>query len=262
MSTETFSKNCPNCGVMMQYTRKKDRNRSEKLGTVCRACALKRTGNPKEKFTCYTCGITFMEWRSQLSNPDKPFCSKQCWYDSETKSLVGQRFGKLLVLNRIRQNQTTLYNCKCDCGKSTTVSHSNLKEGTQSCGCLVIETRGSERKPLKEVVSKAICTFYKRNARKRNYEWQLSYDKFLELINGNCHYCGSGLSNTFTWRYKHEVASLPFNGIDRIVNTTGYTNDNCVSCCRTCNSAKGELTFKQFKEWVSKLYNHLESIIP
>lgn len=180
---------------------------------------------------------------------------------NKIKTLVGKRFGKLLVVERTRKNRTTFYTCKCDCGKSTTTTHSNLSSGaTKSCGCLVAETRGKERKPVEEVVSRAILNVYKRNARNRKYKWTLPYDKFIKLINGNCYYCGSGLSNEFTWRYKYEVTSLPFNGIDRIDNTIGYTINNCVSCCHTCNSAKGELTFDQFREWALKLYSNMKNI--
>lgn len=249
----------------MSYKRKKDRNLQEKKRSICRACSNQKRAtngnyNPKEKFICSTCGKEFMEWRSQLSNIETPYCSKQCKYDGAVRSLVGNKFGKLLVLERERRYRTTFYKCQCDCGNSVEVSHSNLKEGTQSCGCLVVETRGGERKPLKEVVSKAILNFYKRNAKKRYYHWELPYDKFLELINGNCYYCGAGLSNTFTWHYKYETASLPFNGIDRLDNTIGYIIDNCVSCCRTCNSAKGELSVKEFKEWAARLANNISRL--
>jgi hypothetical protein len=198
-----------------------------------------------------------MDWRSQLSNPETPFCSKKCWYNSQLKSLVGKRYGRLLVSERTRRNQTTLYTCQCDCGKSVEVTHTNLSEGTQSCGCLITETRGSERKPLKDVVSRALLNVYKRNAKKRHYEWSLPYDKFIELINGDCYYCRASLSNTFTWRYKYETASLAFNGIDRLDNTIGYTIDNCVSCCRICNSAKGELSLDEFKSWAARLVANL-----
>ena len=56
--------------------------------------------------------------------------------------LSGQRFGKLLVVERV-QNQKyksgqshTRFLCKCDCGNEAVVTGSNLRSGhTQSCGC-------------------------------------------------------------------------------------------------------------------------------
>lgn len=173
---------------------------------------------------------------------------------NKIKTLVGKKFGKLSVLERERRNRTTFYTCQCECGNSTTTTHSNLLSGqSKSCGCLIFETRGKERKPLEEVISNSILGTYKRNAKNRHYEWSLPYEKFVQLINGVCYYCKSVPSSLVTWRYKHEVSSLPFNGIDRLDNTIGYTANNCVSCCRTCNSAKGDLTVSEFKAWALKL---------
>ena len=63
----------------------------------------------------------------------------------EQVSLVGQRFGKLLVIERTdeRDNGQVVYKCQCDCGNTTTVRGSRLVEGSkQSCGCL--SSKGEE----------------------------------------------------------------------------------------------------------------------
>lgn len=55
------------------------------------------------------------------------------------KSLVGERFGKLLVLERVENNRFghICYRCKCDCGGETIVDAANLRNGnTNSCGCI------------------------------------------------------------------------------------------------------------------------------
>lgn len=53
--------------------------------------------------------------------------------------LCGERFGKLTVLNRAERlpgDKHTKWICKCDCGKTSTVTGINLKTGnTTSCGC-------------------------------------------------------------------------------------------------------------------------------
>lgn len=53
--------------------------------------------------------------------------------------LVGQRFGKLVVSRKIGKNQRTgktEWDCRCDCGKSTTRTTAKLRSGqTKSCGC-------------------------------------------------------------------------------------------------------------------------------
>jgi len=62
---------------------------------------------------------------------------------SNFKDLVGQKFGKLLVLDRTDsrisstgKNSYTCFNCLCDCGKIKVVKSNLLLKGkTTSCGC-------------------------------------------------------------------------------------------------------------------------------
>jgi len=59
--------------------------------------------------------------------------------------LTGQRFGRLLAIERIYvKYKRTKYKCVCDCGKPTIVEGTNLVRGkTRSCGCYEIECRES-----------------------------------------------------------------------------------------------------------------------
>lgn len=52
--------------------------------------------------------------------------------------LSGKRYGKLVVIARVEnRGKKTMWRCKCDCGRETVVSGSNLHSGnTESCGCL------------------------------------------------------------------------------------------------------------------------------
>ena len=61
-------------------------------------------------------------------------------------NLVGQRFGRLTVLERVDDivspsgNVCVAWKCKCDCGNETIIRSSSLLQGnTKSCGCLVKE---------------------------------------------------------------------------------------------------------------------------
>jgi hypothetical protein len=52
---------------------------------------------------------------------------------------VGQRFGKLLVLEDTgrRKSENVIWLCRCDCGNNTEVLSGSLMSGnTSSCGCL------------------------------------------------------------------------------------------------------------------------------
>lgn len=62
--------------------------------------------------------------------------------------LTGQRFGRLVVI-RVSGERTNskrvIWECKCDCGEFSFVSHSNLRNGhVKSCGCLRKEVSSKE----------------------------------------------------------------------------------------------------------------------
>jgi hypothetical protein len=60
----------------------------------------------------------------------------------------------------------------------------------------------------------------------------------------DCHYCG-------TPPQKHK--KLVYTGIDRKDSSLGYTVDNCVSCCTTCNTAKGTKPYAVFIEYLNRI---------
>lgn len=58
--------------------------------------------------------------------------------------LVGQSFGRLMVLGRagIASNRRATWRCRCVCGRETIVIGGDLRSGrTRSCGCLRKELR-------------------------------------------------------------------------------------------------------------------------
>ena len=71
------------------------------------------------------------------------------------EDLTGQRFGKLLVLQRIdKRGQHYIWKCQCDCGGLTEVSSTNLKTGhTTSCGCNRQWGNGRASKGEEKIVS-------------------------------------------------------------------------------------------------------------
>lgn len=64
-------------------------------------------------------------------------------------NLVGQKFNRLLVLEDTKKNKnhSSLWICKCDCGKIKTVRGIDLKtNNTKSCGCLNKEKQQERNK--------------------------------------------------------------------------------------------------------------------
>lgn len=177
--------------------------------------------------------------------------------------ITGQRFGRLLVLERshIKCSQGKKWRCLCNCGSITHVVGTKLRAGsTQSCGCLLKERRFLPRAPYKTrspaalAAAKMLIRNYKSGAKRRNLDWTLSNEDFISLTQQNCAYCDKPPSQKLA---SSQNGAIVYTGVDRADNTKGYTPDNVLPCCRQCNFAKGPLSVKEFVEWIKKVYLHL-----
>jgi len=81
--------------------------------------------------------------------------------------------------------------------------------------------------------------------------FELTKDKFKELINLPCHYCGSSASNEYKSRYSS--GNYKYNGIDRVDCDCGYTPNNVVPSCYVCNRLKGHISYDDFVYWLNKI---------
>ena len=169
--------------------------------------------------------------------------------------LTGQKFERLTVIKRSYPNKDygkAMWLCKCECGIEKIICGCNLRNGRiKSCGCLLRENRGKKISPglasIRQVIS---C--YKRNAKRRGFEYNLTEEQFKEITQQDCYYCGEKPNNI--QKAYHNNGDYTYNGIDRIDNNKGYTIDNVVSCCFTCNRAKDKHTVKEFYGWIEKVY--------
>jgi len=175
--------------------------------------------------------------------------------------ITGQKFGRLIAIKRVypnSKNRTTRWLCKCECGGKKIVDKGCLiSGGTKSCGCLAFEhIRKIGKRKLGYGVAKmrSLISKYKRSARKRGLEWNLTEEQFKEITQQNCHYCGAK-PNNISKNYTTFNGDYVYNGIDRVDNTKGYMINNVVPCCKICNRAKNDLPLKEFKEWVKRIYN-------
>ena len=100
-----------------------------------------------------------------------------------------------------------------------------------------------------------LMSSYKFNAKKKGLDYTLTEVQFKELTQKDCYYCGAKPSN-ITGRNR-PAGSYIYNGLDRIDNTKGYIIDNVVTCCKTCNGAKSDLTLQEYKDFIKRSYNKI-----
>lgn len=112
-----------------------DKYIGERFGKLVIVSLHHTTANYQKYYVCKCdCGNEKIIRLAHLKSGSIVSCG--CYKPQEklVKSLVGQRFGKLVVLERLENNS---YLCKCDCGNTTVVSASNLRGvTTRSCGCI------------------------------------------------------------------------------------------------------------------------------
>lgn len=90
------------------------------------------------------CGRETVVLRGALVKGETQSCGRfECgaWRakDEVDRSIIGKRFGRLVVLDfvEMRGRLGSYWKCKCDCGAEKIVSRNALRNGsTQSCGCL------------------------------------------------------------------------------------------------------------------------------
>lgn len=170
--------------------------------------------------------------------------------------ITGQRFFRLVALRTSgrSKSRSLMWECLCDCGKTTYVSGSALRRGDiQSCGCY----NPRRTLPPGESGFNRLLSIYIASAKKRSLVFKLTDLEFEVLTRGNCFYCGIAPSATtqhpLLSNAGKQNARYVYNGIDRVDNTKGYTIDNCVSCCTTCNLAKREKSTDQFLTWIRRI---------
>ena len=189
-----------------------------------------------------------------------------------SRDLAGQRFGKLTIIEKVDDPSTRyqVWSARCDCGETILVTSNTVRTLTH-CGC---KSWGNGRAVPGELgykgghgsklgrggasidsVIASRFSIYKRSAKQRGYSWELTLDQFIEITYRLCHYCGSPPSQV---HHLGNGAQYTYNGIDRINNSIGYTNNNVVPCCGVCNIAKHTMSYDEFVQWICRVANHLK----
>ena len=181
--------------------------------------------------------------------------------------ISGQRFGRLVAIKvagrKSRPNGRTsvLWECRCDCGNIHVTTRTDLYKA-KSCGCSHIEQARkmgkAKQKPYGYTARNKLMRKYEAQARYRNLEFILSSEQFSEITKRACYYCNKEPSQVIKFRGCN--GEYVYNGIDRVDNLKGYTIENCVPCCGTCNKAKMSMTENEFADWVVRVYHNFAAI--
>jgi hypothetical protein len=96
-----------------------------------------------------------------------------------------------------------------------------------------------------------LCKFndYAKDAKEREYSFNLSLEQFWTIKRQPCVYCGQ------------EPDPKKGNGIDRVDNDIGYEPDNCVPCCTICNLMKRALSLDDFSAKIKKIAAKIDSFL-
>jgi hypothetical protein len=110
---------------------------------------------------------------------------------------------------------------KCICGTEESMRTDNILNDVSCKKCGQLKRRATFSNKTKESIIKRIYNSYKKQAIKRGYYFELTYEVFKEYIFKDCYYCSTPPSNKATQNYR----SLIYNGIDR-----AYLQDSPTDC--------------------------------
>lgn len=101
---------------------------------------------------------------------------------------------------------------------------------------------------MKELCNKTF-EIYKRSAKTRNLDFDLSIEEFTQLAKSNCYYCDAE---------PRVYSDAIRNGIDRLDSKVGYIRKNVITSCSICNKMKGTLSHDKFLDKIKKIYEENE----
>ena len=152
------------------------------------------------------------------------------------------KYGCEIVEDLGKINGSRKFLVKCTCGNTYYCNQGDFKRHI-SCGC-----KTGLRRTLR--TGKGIGGFnclysgYKRRADRKHLDFCLTKEEFRKITESSCYYCSSEPKQKM--RATTNFSVYTYNGIDRLDNNLGYTVENCVPCCGTCNAMKLELSEKEF----------------
>ncbi len=163
---------------------------------------------------------------------------------------IGQRHTRNLILDKRRKTSSTFYFVRCDCGNERWIRSDILRKNKHGCSkCYALSMRKSGEGHSINSAWKSLTN----NARTRGIPVEISKEEFVIVAKQECFYCGEPPKEKSYYDQPEWATPAKLNGIDRVDNARGYSIDNIVSACGTCNRGKMDLSLEDFKSWIIKL---------
>lgn len=155
---------------------------------------------------------------------------------AKCKDLTGKTFGRLKVVGRTenKADRHAVWECRCECGNTTTVAGNDLRLGRiSSCGCLANELASQRMRAYATTHGKSRDKNGKtrlfriwNDMRNRCYrECSPSYKWYGGRGITVCDEWKSGFKVFYDWAMSHGYEE--HLTLDRIDNNKGYSPDNC-----------------------------------
>jgi hypothetical protein len=181
-------------------------------------------------------------------------------FDFHIQDLIGKRFGKLLVTEKLPPNTvgTTRWLCKCDCGKHKRWSGPQLLKGiVSSCGCdwksFLPNTKASNKAQYYKCIPLTYLKQVEHGARVRGIGFSLPVEDAYEVYEKQQGKCVlSGIPLTF----HHKDSKLKLASLDRIDSSVPYTKENVQWLHKHINHMKADFTQSEFIEYCKLVASH------
>ena len=151
---------------------------------------------------------------------------------SALKDLTGQRFGRLVVVERAENNmhRKKCWKCRCDCGSEHVIEESSLRSGaTKSCGCIRVESL-INRSTVHGKAKSRLYNVWKDMKRRCTNPNDCAYKRYGGRGINICNEWLHEFQAFYDWAMANGYDENAPKGqctIDRIDNDKGYSPDNC-----------------------------------
>lgn len=210
----------------------------------------------------YNCEARIDRVYSIVKKNKNNFCCKKCKcefekYNNELEktNLIGQKFGKLEVLefDCINRWRSYKFKCKCSCGKIISMSNISLKKGDNpSC----INCRGRE---YVGEVGGEYFSMIRNKAKKRNIPFEITKSDIWEKFLGQGRKCVySGLE--LCWKNGSDGENGTAS-VDRKDSKIGYTKENIQIVHKHINKMKLDHSSEYFLQLCTLIHNHNQNKI-